>query len=302
MFTLFVAISIIYVNIIDMPAKIGLGIITCNRLDFFEKCFKSLPHGKIDNIVVINDGDPLPTLAKLGIKMSNVTLIEHPANKGVGISKNDALEALLKLGCEHIFLMEDDMIIKDPNVFDIYISAAKQSGILHFNYGPGSPFNRKQDPSIRIDLDTRHLLKQDTAPNPRLIIEYKEGIRVALYEHTVAMFTYFHRSVLENVGLHDEQFYNAWEHVDLTYRIAKAGYHPPFWWFADVANSHDLLTEAPGAIDQSSIANKKDEWHKNVYGGREKYLIKHGHYPNQPPWNSEETVINWIKTQLKSAK
>ena len=116
------------------------------------------------------------------------------------------------------------------------------------------------------------------------------------------MFSYFHRKVLEKVGLHDDQFYNAWEHVDLTYRIIKAGYHPPFWWFADIANSQELLTEAPGAIDQSSIANKKDEWHKNVYGGREKYLIKHGHYPNNPPYNSEQTVIDWIKKQSKLTK
>jgi len=285
-----------------MPSKIGLGIITCNRLDFFEKCFKSIPHSKINNIVVINDGNILPNLVKDAIKLPNVSLIEHQTNTGVGISKNDALQYLLKQGCDHIFLMEDDMIIKDPCIFDAYILAAKETGILHFNYGPGSPFNRKQDPSIRIDLDTRHLLKQDSQPNPRLIVEYKNGVKIALYEHTVAMFSYFHRTVLEKVGLHDEQFYNAWEHVDLTYRIIKAGYHPPFWWFADIANSQELLTEAPGAIDQSSIANKKDEWHKNVYGGREKYLAKHGHYPNNPPLYPEKDVIAWIKSQRKLTK
>jgi len=82
-------------------------------------------------------------------------------------------------------------------------------------------------------------------------------------------------------------------------RIIKAGYHPPFWWFADIANSADYLTEAPGAIDNSSIANKTEQWEKNVYGGREIYLKKHGHYPNQPPFVSRADVILTI-TKLKS--
>jgi GT2 family glycosyltransferase len=189
------------------------------------------------------------------------------------------------------------MIILDPTVFQQYIKASKLSGIQHFNYGPGSPFNRKQKIQ-NFDLHNRHLLDQNTEPNPKIIIDYKD-CKVALYEHTVAMFSFFTREVIEKVGYIDEQFYNAWEHVDHTYCIIKAGYHPPFWWFADLANSHELLTEAPGAIDNSSIANKTEQWQKNVYGGRELYLKKHGHYPNQPPYTTKEEVINTIK-QIKN--
>ena len=190
------------------------------------------------------------------------------------------------------------MLIKDATVFDKYIEAYKASGIHHFNYGPGSPFNRKQTIQ-NFDLHNRHLLDQHSEPNPKLIIEYNKGVKVALYEHTVAMFSFFTCEVLEKVGYIDEDFYNAWEHVDHTYRIIKAGYHPPFWWFADIANSADYLTEAPGAIDNSSIANKTEQWEKNVYGGREIYLKKHGHYPNQPPFVSKADVILTI-TKLKS--
>lgn len=275
-----------------MTAKIGVGIITCNRPDYFKQCFNSIPHDLIDHLVVVNDGTQ-----EIPHNSSSIIfdVISHPVNKGVGISKNDALQHLLDKGCEHIFLFEDDMIVKNPDIFNTYITAAERTGIKHFNYGPGSPFNRKQDPNQRIDMDTRHLLKQDSEPNPRLIVDYGAGVKIALFQHTVAMFTYFHRSVLEAVGLHDEQFYNAWEHVDLTYRIAKAGFHPPFWWFADVADSHKLMCEAPGAIDNSSIASKKEEWYRNVYGGRDKYLAKHGHYPNDPPIFSEDQVIQILK-------
>lgn len=270
--------------------KIGVGIITCNRPEFFRECFNSLPKDKIDEIVVVNDGKPLP------FDISKGVVLDNPKNVGVGVSKNRALKYLFDKGCDYIFLLEDDMLVKRDNVFEAYINAYKQSGIHHFNYGPGSPFNRRQ--TIQdFDLHNRHLLDQHSEPNPKMIVDYKD-VKVALYEHTVAMFSFFTREVIEKVGYIDEEYYNAWEHVDHTYRIIKAGYHPPFWWFADIANSDQYLTEAPGAIDNSSIANKTEQWEKNVYGGREIYKRKHGHYPNQPPYVTKEQVIESLK-QIK---
>jgi len=270
--------------------KIGVGIITCNRPEFFRECFNSLPKDKIDEIVVVNDGKPLP------FDISKGVVLDNPKNVGVGVSKNRALKYLFDKGCDYIFLLEDDMLVKRDDVFEAYINAYKQSGIHHFNYGPGSPFNRRQ--TIQdFDLHNRHLLDQHSEPNPKMIVDYKD-VKVALYEHTVAMFSFFTREVIEKVGYIDEEYYNAWEHVDHTYRIIKAGYHPPFWWFADIANSDQYLTEAPGAIDNSSIANKTEQWEKNVYGGREIYKRKHGHYPNQPPYVTKEQVIESLK-QIK---
>lgn len=283
-----------------MNTKIGVGIITCDRLHYLKQLLESLEGCRVDEIVIVNDGKHIENLSDCGGKglPGNVNLYEQaPQRQGVGKGKNRIMSLLLEKGCDYIFVIEDDIIILNKDVFAKYIEAHKLSGIHHFNYGPGSPFNRKQD--IQFDLHNRHLLKQDSEVSPKLIIEYSKDVKVALYEHTVAMFSFFTREVLEKVGLIDEQFYNAWEHVDHTYRIIKAGYHPSFWWFADLADSHKLLTEAPGAIDNSSIANKSDEWAKNVYGGREIYLKKHGHYPNQPPFVSKEEVIKTIK-KLKS--
>lgn len=279
--------------------KIGVGIVTCDRDNFLEKCIDSLP--KFDGpLVIVNDGKIDITNRIRKIKTTHkLHLIQHKENKGVGISKNDAMQYLLEQGVEHIFLLEDDIIILKEDVFKKYIEASKISGILHFNYGPGSPFNRKQDQNILWDLHNRHLCDQHSEPNPKKIIDYGNNIKISLFEHTVAMFSYFHKKVLEEVGLHDEQFYNAWEHVDLTYRIIKAGYHPPFWWFADIFNSHEYLTEAPGAIDNSSIANKQEQWAKNVYGGREKYKIKHGHYPNALPYVVQGKEIDKYVIELK---
>lgn len=268
---------------------IFVGIVTCDRLDFFEKCYKSVKSSNnVDIIAVCNDGKtPVPL-------DPGTEYIEHKENKGVGVSKNDLLRlALSKPEVEHIFLLEDDMLVIDPDVFNVYVKSAMKSGIYHLNYGPGSPFNRKQD--FEFDLHNRHECKHDTPLNPKLKVDYGDGVELWFYEHTVAMLSYFHRSVLEEVGLHDENFYNAWEHVDLTYRIIKAGHHPPFWFFADVANSDKLISEAPNAIADSTIAKDTKQWEENVYGGREIYRKKHGHYPNQPPFSSREDALRSIK-------
>jgi GT2 family glycosyltransferase len=276
-----------------MSGKIGLGLITCNRSHYLKSLLDSLKPcaDQINELVIVNDGKPVD------VELFKGEWILNEKNLGVGKSKNKAMKHLLDKGCDYIFIVEDDMVVLDEEVFQKYIEAYKMSGIQHFNYGPGSPFNRKQD--IQFDLHNRHELKQDTEPNPKMILDYK-NCKIALYEHTVAMFSFFTKEVLEKVGLIDDEFYNAWEHVDHTYRIIKAGYHPPFWWFADIVDSQNYIREAEGAIDNSSIASKSEEWQKNVFGGREIYKRKHGHYPNQPPFVSQSEVIEKIK-ELKNA-
>lgn len=270
--------------------KIGLGIVTYERIDYLKGLLSSvIPcQDAIDELVVINDGKPINDF-----KLEYGTWFQNETNQGVAKSKNRAMKYLFDKDCDYIFIIEDDMIIKDKAIFQKYVEAHKSSGIHHFNYGPGSPFNRKQVIQ-NFDLHNRHLLDEKTEPNPKLIVDYK-NCKIALYEHTVAMFSFFTRKVIEEVGYYPEEYDRCWEHVDHTYQIIKAGYHPPFWWFADLADSHELITEAPGAIENSSIAKDKSEWMEKVMAGREIYKAKHGHYPNQPPHHTEEQVIEALK-------
>lgn len=38
-------------------SKIGLGIVTCNRPDFLSNCIESINFNKVDESVIVNDGD-----------------------------------------------------------------------------------------------------------------------------------------------------------------------------------------------------------------------------------------------------
>ena len=109
--------------------KIGVGIITSGREEMFKKCF-DFHHHNVDHIVVINDGDGdlepwcKSNFLQLDIgESANTTLkvIQHSANLGVAASKNEALEYLYDKECDHIFLMEQDMYIKNQYIFNVII-------------------------------------------------------------------------------------------------------------------------------------------------------------------------------------
>lgn len=256
-----------------MKEKIGLGIVTYNRPQYFKRIFESIPLPVLDEVVVINDGLPYQQTVP-------VTLIQHDTNKGVGISKNDAIRYLKERDCDHFFLMEDDIIIKDASVFKRYIDASKQTGIQHFNYSQHGLMNKMGDL---------------TTPNPRVVVAYNADTSIALYPHCVGAFSYYSRKCVETAGLIDEAFYNACEHVEHTYRIIQQGMHPPFWWFADIAESSKYLDDIPWSQQTSTISSRTD--HRDIMQQADKLFVnKHGLLPGQIPFKSQTDVTTALKS------
>jgi hypothetical protein len=192
--------------------------------------------------------------------------------------------------------MEDDCIITDNNVFEKYITASYITGLKHFNFGPASPWNRKQeDNSIIGDLSKRHLARQDAEPNPILVVKYNDEISISLYEHIVAMFCYFRTSLLEEVGTMNEDFYNAWEHVEHTFRIIKSGNYSPFWAFADITGSENYLKEAKDEKAKTSLAKDEETYMKQVHDGLVVFYKEHQIVPSMIPPSTEDDIKAILK-------
>ena len=237
--------------------KIGLGIVTCNRADFFKKVIDKIDVKSLHSVVTVNDGNPY----NQEIYPDNVHVIQHEKNTCVGVSKNDAIKYLMSQNCDHIFLMEDDILIKDHSVFEKYIKLSELSQVKHFNFGYHGPANLR-----------------DGIPNPKYIVEGydPEGkLKMAVNHHCVGAFSYYARQVIETCGLMDEVFKNAWEHVEHTVRIIKAKFHPNFWNFCDLENSYVLLGEIASSEVNSTI-RKTPEWNANMMMGRQYFAKKHG--------------------------
>jgi hypothetical protein len=119
--------------------------------------------------------------------------------------------------------------------------------------------------------------------------------------HSVGAFCYYTREVLKKCGLIDENFHNAFEHVEHSYRIAKDGYTTPYWNWADIANSMDYLDEIECSEKSSSIRPRND-WKENIIKGATLFQKKHGYSPawqNAVPDTSEKDVKGIMKNIFK---
>lgn len=261
--------------------KVGVGLITCDRLEYFIQSFNALLDNSsdVDEIVVVNDGEFNDEIKKI-IKDKNDKRILYinnvPKRRGVGFSKNQALKRLILLDCGFLFLIENDILIKRSEVFGAYVQAANKSGIWHMNFHAHGPANRSP--------------KGDSMP--RHSASYGDGVDIGFYPHCVGAFSFYIKSHLEICGLLDENYKNAWEHVDHTYTLIKKGLHTPFWWFADLENSTDYLEEIEGSISNSSISHT-DEWMEGMRKGRGYFAKKHGYDPvNIPDTNLIKVRFN----------
>jgi GT2 family glycosyltransferase len=239
---------------------IGVGIITCNRKEYLVNLLESLSYRNDLELVIINDGAPLE------ITGWNYYVINNETNLGVAKSKNRAIQHLLDKGCDHIFLIEDDMLIKDPNIFEAYINASKKSGIQHMMFGYHGPANKNGISKGK--------------PHPRLVVDYGD-FTLALNQHCVGAFCYYTRDCLDDVGLIDEKFRNAFDHVSHSYELALKGYSTPYWWWADLANSTDYIEEQACSEDSSSIktSERQKEWYDNIRSSVDYFKSKYGVYP-----------------------
>jgi glycosyltransferase involved in cell wall biosynthesis len=226
--------------------------------------------------VVVDDG-----LTQTATEEDFNTLIKTSGKIGVGKAKNLALSKLIEEGCEHIFLMEDDIEITDPKVFEVYIKTSISSGIKHLNYG----------------LHGNHNLDPNGNPVIRKSINYPDNIVVDLYPNLLGALSYFHYSVLQSVGLIDETYHNALEHVDHTLQIILKGYHPPFRWFADVHNSGLYLKDIVANHEQSVIRSEEnfmDNFRKNldIFISKNNFSVVPNYGPAERNYTETEVLEN----------
>lgn len=216
--------------------RVGVGIVTYNREFTLKKLINSLPLELIDVVVIVNDGTAIDETQLRGI-----TLINNKVNIGVGRSKNKALKYLIQKKIDHFFIIEDDIFVKDRMVFEKYIEASRVSGIQHFNFGLHGTLN----------------LNENRSPKIKISLNFNK-INICFYDHCVGAFSYFSKLVIDKVGLYDERYYNALEHLDHTYLICQQNFHPSYWYFADIENSNCYLGDEYWSSQQSVISANND--------------------------------------------
>ena len=212
-------------------SKVGVGIITCNRKEAFEQLWEQVSSNQdIDSVVAVKN-------LSFDYGLAADHCIEVKEDKGVGFCKNVAMKQLLNNGCEHIFLIEDDMKILDPAVFSKHIFTAKHFHLGHLNWNT----------------------LPEVKDNPTYVIEDGD-FSLDISYRLCGCFSYFSAEALQQCGLIDAKHYvNALEHAEHAYRFAAQGLTTPFYSFAGIHDAAKMLTnigEGSSTIDHESTQYK----------------------------------------------
>ena len=230
---------------------VAIGITTYNRAAYLEKCAKAMKRHLFvsgapvfTKLAVYNDGSDPKHHAEYErafkvVRSMGGTVLDAPDNQGVAVAKNALLKTLMPYA-DYVILCEDDIIVKDAKAVTEYVRIAEESKVAHLSWANHGPANAAGP--VEVDGD------------------------IAYYFHAVGAWSLYSRECLQNVGLFNEGFHNAWEHCELTLRLAEAGYTSGAYHYADATHANDWLSEIPNSIEKSAIRPRAD-WHSSIRDG-----------------------------------
>lgn len=245
--------------------KIGLVVTTYNTESWFKKLYETIPFHKLDECVIINGGNLYTDVYK-----KHTAWIQHNINVGAVQSRIDGIHYLLGRKCEHIFIIEDDMLLKNENVFQRYIEASKATGLKYLCFcsnamGSGEPGMR----------------------TPARTVDYKKD-KISFYREMNNEFTYHHASVFKDIGVYDTNFKHLWD-VEFVYRVLiSEKYGCGFRYFPDVFDSDEYVANLPESINNSrtNVNNKRNQELPPYF---QMFQQKHGfHIPHIPIWPEQQ--------------
>lgn len=167
----------------------------------------------------------------------------------VAKAKNLCMQRLLDRGCDWLFISEDDVVVQSEMAVTGYIDACTSSGLEHLSFAHHGPANAGKQAVVRSD-------------------------GVTLWPEYVGAWCVYSRRSLLDCGLLDENFVNAFEHVEHTLRLGLKGY-TTFGRSAaaDATRSQSWIHEIPGSIENSSI-RKMPDWAQNIRDAESYWIAK----------------------------
>lgn len=258
-----------------------IGILTYDREDFCLNLLKSIQDLTGIDVMILKDGEGTEYTDSYWNSVPHGTFFkEQKENHGIGFNKKSIMDFARKEKYEHLYLIEDDVMIKDVNVFHYCQSFSSVSGLCHFNWN--SPTEALKSPKFSINYDSK-------------------GENVASVNHNCSgCFQYFNKQGLDSCDI-DLAYLNAWEHVDLEMQLCFQGLIPAFWNFVSPNNLGDML-EMQDTGNRSTITGK-DNYESNVANGAEYFIKKWGCFVTDIKSPTTEIVAYQLKQiQLKYGK
>ena len=213
--------------------KLSVVIVNYNVKYFLEQCIHSIQKamdGLSAEIYVVDNNSVDGSVRMIREKFHEVHLIENKENKGFSRANNQAIrkakgEYILILNPDTI--LEDDTLVKCVKFMDSHPEAGGLGVQMIDGKGKFLPESKRGLPSPSVAFYKMFGFSA-LFPRSRIFSKYHLGYldkdRIHEVDVLAGAFMMVRKSVLEEIGLLDEDFFMYGEDIDLSYRITRAGY------------------------------------------------------------------------------
>ena len=219
--------------------KLSVIIVSYNVKFFLEQCLRSCIKATQNleaEIIVVDNNSVDESTEMVKEKFPNISLIHNQENVGFSKANN---QAILKTKGELVLLLNPDTLVEE-DAFEkaiSFMSEEKEVGAVGVQMVDGKgkflDESKRGIPDFQTSL-FKFLGLHKFFSNSKTLNNYYLGNLDKDKRHEVEVlvgaFMLIRKSVLDEVGLLDEQFFMYWEDTDLCMRIAEKGYKNYFCW------------------------------------------------------------------------
>lgn len=248
----------------------SLIIITFNREEHLKNLLSSIDVSSFDKIVVVHDGGASDySEAVVNVLNSKFVYLKQTENIGVSRCKQIGSDWVLNnTNSEHIFILEDDIIILNNSVWDYYINFSKKSGIWHTNW------NDIKYTSIKYEV----------------VYDDIEGI---VNRDCSGVFSYFNRNIFKFFKFPSDMK-NALDVYSVEMQLIEKHLLPPFWSFVCPKGTDKYVKD----LNLDSNTTDRTDYTPNFQEALKVFISRHG----KAPFSIKESSSEEVETMLKFLK
>lgn len=214
--------------------KLSIVIVNYNVKFYVEQCIKSILRSDVDfpyDIWVVDNVSSDDSVSYLKVRFPEVHFIVNKENVGFSRANNQAIAASRS---EYVLLLNPDTIVGEHVLSECvrFMDAHPQAGatgVAMLKDDGGFAWESRRGLPTPFTAFCKMSGLGALFPKSRLFgryyMRYLDERQVNEIEVISGAFNMLRRSVLERVGVLDEDFFMYGEDIDLSYRILKGGYH-----------------------------------------------------------------------------
>ncbi len=223
--------------------KVSAVILNWNRKEMLLDCLRSIKELEypIHEIIVVDNASTDGSVQAVREAYTDVVLIENDKNYGAIGGKNIGLRRALQSDVEYIYMQDNDIVAaKDALGKLVEVAEADSSvgmvGVMMYDYSK---------PDIILSaggiIDWTQNISRGRGDNQKDVGQFN---KIEPVDYLWGGALLIRKSVLETVGLFDEEFVGYWfEDSDLSVRVARAGFKVLFNPFAKVWHKPHAMAE-----------------------------------------------------------